>query len=200
MKMNNKYYILRHGQTIYQKENRGMNYEPDSPQKLEITQEGKKMVKNSAENLKNLCMEQGFDIDVIIASPFLRTKQSAKIAADILGIKEIKYDDRLVDINLGEFLGRPQKESTDFYSRGTNLFDNRPFNGESWNDVLKRIKSFADEIEEKYSNKNILIISHADPIWLMIGYLRGLKGEEQFMEARHDRENFYPKVGQLIKV
>jgi broad specificity phosphatase PhoE len=200
MQLHNRYFLLRHGQTIYQKENRGMNYDPDSPQKLEITEEGADMVKVSAQSLEEMCKQQNFSIDVMFVSPYLRTKQSAKIAADILGVENVKYDNRLVDINLGEFLGKSMADSTAFYSKGNNLFDNRPKGGESWNDILKRLESFIKDIEKKCKDKNILVVSHADPIWLLAGYLKGYKTEEEFMEARKDREHCYPRVGQLIKV
>lgn len=194
MKLNNKYFLLRHGQTIYQKEGKEMNYPPDSGGWLTITDEGKEMIKNSAEKLKTK------SIDLIFASPYLRTKQSAEIVADILGVKEINYDNRLVDIDLGEFMGKSMQKSHDFYLGDKITFDNRPKGGESWDDILARVKSFLDEINQKYSGKNILIISHADPIWLMLGYLRGYEDEGQFLQARKDRENSYPAVGQLIKV
>lgn len=191
--MNNTYYFLRHGQTIYQKEGRKTNYKPDSPQKLEITEEGRQMVKKSAEELKDK------NIDIIFASPYLRTRQSAEIAAEVLGKKYVTYDDRIVDINLGIFMGRPSQESDVFYKQGAAKFNNKPEGGESWGDILDRIKSFLDELEEKYKDKNILIISHADPIWEMLGYLRRYDSEEQFIEARKDRDGSYPCPGQLIK-
>jgi broad specificity phosphatase PhoE len=200
MELNNRYFLLRHGQTIYQKEKIDINYPPDSPDELEITEEGREMVRASAEQLKDTCAEQGRSINVIFASPYLRTRESASIAAEIIGIKEVYYDDRLTDINLGEFLGRPMSESLNFYSSGKDPFNSKPKNGESWNDILERIESFIVDVEKRYKNKNILVVSHADPIWILAGYLRGYKTEEEFLKARKDRENCYPRVGQLIKV
>jgi len=190
--MKNNYYFLRHGQTIYQKEKIGINYPPDSPDELQITEEGKDMIKNSAGQLKDK------KIDLIFTSSYLRTRQSAEIAAEILGIKDVNYDDRIVDIDLGEFKGRTVKESDKFFS-GVRGFKNRPKGGESWGDVSKRVKDFLDDVEERYEGKNILVVSHADPIWLMLGHLRGVEKEGQLFEARKDRENSYPKLGQLIK-
>lgn len=193
--LKNKYTLLRHGQTIYQKEGRKENYEPDSPHKLELTEEGKQMVRDSAEKLKDK------NIDIIFASPFLRTKQTAQITAEVIGYdkERIIYDDKIVDINLGEFMGQPMDESTKFYFDGTGSFDNRPKNGESWNDVLKRVKSFLDEVEKKYKDKNILIVSHADPIWLLAGYLRGIKDYKELLRANVDN-NLHPKLAQIIYV
>ena len=202
MELNNKYFLLRHGQTIYQKEGREMNYPADSGPFLSLTEEGKEMVKQSAQKIKNICDECSQNIDFVFVSPFLRTKQSAEIVANVFGFdsKKINYDERLVDIDLGEFMGKSMQESWNFYLGDKITFDNRPKDGESWDDILKRLKSFLDEVEQKYSGKNILIISHADPIWLMAGYLREFKNENQYLEARNDRQNSYPTVGQLIEI
>lgn len=196
MKLNNKYFLIRHGQTIYQKEDRKMNYDPDSPYKLELTDEGKKMVSDSAEKLK------AENIGIIFASPYLRTKQSAEIASEVIGFdaSKINYDERIVDINLGIFMGRPMDESREFYFSGNEKFKNKPEGGESWNDILGRVKNFLEEVEKNYKNEIILVVSHADPIWLMAGYLRGFEKQEQFLEARKDRENSYPKLAQIIKI
>ncbi|MEK7080668.1 MAG: histidine phosphatase family protein [Patescibacteria group bacterium] len=202
MELKNKYFLLRHGQTIYQKEGRKVNYEADSPFKLEITEEGREMIKKSTEILKKTCAEQGQSIDLIFASPFLRAKQSAEIVSKVLGIKKINYDECLGDINLGEFMGKPMEESSKFYLEGKNKFENRPKGGESWADILKRTKSFLDDVEKKYQGKNILVISHADPIWLMAGVLKGFVKDEQFLNSRRseDKKDLYPKVGELIKI
>jgi len=194
MKLNNKYFLLRHGQTIYQKENRQRNYEASENPTIPLTDEGKQMVAESAGKLN------GENISLIFSSPYLRTKQTAEITTKILGVEKINYDERLVDINLGIFMGRPMEESFNFYMTGDKKFDNRPEAGESWNDILKRVKSFLDDVEKKYENEIILIVSHADPIWIMAGYLRGYKDENVFFEARKDRENSYPKLAQIIKV
>lgn len=192
MKFKNKYFLLRHGQTIYQKENRKMNYKASENLFITLTKEGKEMIKGAAKALKNS------SIDMIFASPYERTKETAEIVSAMLKIKKINYDKRLVDINLGKFMGKSMEESWRFYLKGKNKFDNIPEDGESWADVLKRVKSFLDDTEKEFHGKNILVVSHADPIWLMAGVLRSLKTEEQFIKARDDRENSYPKLGQLI--
>jgi len=194
MELKNKYYIMRHGQTIYQKENRGINYKADENPFITLTDEGIKMIEKSAGELKEK------NVNLIFSSPYLRTKQTAEITAKILGIENIIFDERLIDIDLGIFMGESTEKSTKFYLGEKPSFDNRPENGESWNDILSRVKSFLDEVEKKYDNKNILIVSHADPIWLMVGYLREYKNESIFLEARKDRKNSYPKLAQIIYV
>jgi broad specificity phosphatase PhoE len=194
MKLNNKYFLLRHGQTIYQKENRGVNYNADENPFIPLTEEGKQMVAESAQKVKEK------NITLIFSSPYLRTKQTAEITAGIIGIEKIRYDERLVDINLGKLMGKSMEESWTFYLGGDKKFDNKPEDGESWGDILERTKSFLEDLEKKYKDKNILIVSHADPIWLMAGYLRGYKDENEFIKSREDREDSYPKLAQVIEV
>lgn len=184
---------MRHGQTIYQKEGWNINYKPDENPNITLTEEGGKMVEESANKLGDK------KIDLIFSSPYQRTRQTSEITAKIIGVKEINFDKRLVDINLGKFMGRSSEDSKKFYIDGSGSFDNRPEGGESWNDIRKRTQEFLEEVENKYSGKNILIVSHADPIWFLLGYLRGLKTNDEYLEARKDRENSYPRLAQLIK-
>ena len=193
MKLNNDYFLLRHGQTIYQKEQRRVNYPAKENFSITLTEEGKEMIKQVAEGLK------GKAIDLIFASPFLRTKQSAEIVDGILGIGKIIYDHRLVDINLGEFSGRPQEEHSNFFIDENERFDKRPAGGESWRDVMDRASSFLADVEKGYKGKNILIVSHGDPVWLMAGLLSGLKEEEFLSTRKTEKNNLYPEVGELIK-
>jgi broad specificity phosphatase PhoE len=196
MKTNNKYFLLRHGQTIYQKNSTRVNYPAGADSTLSITEEGEEMIKTAAESLKNK------NIDLIFASPALRTKQSANIAAGILAIKEINYDERLVDINMGIFAGKTYEEYEEFFVEKRERFTKKPEGSETWNEILERLKSFLAEVEEKYKDKNILIISHADPIWLFAGLLKGFSKEEEFLATRKsgDAKNLYPNVGEIIYV
>ena len=72
----------------------------------------------------------------------------------------------------------------------------RPPNGENWNDVKERMLGFLNDTEGKYENKNILIISHGDPLWFLAGIIKGLEINDKFLSEKHT--DLYPDVGQLI--
>ena len=55
---------------------------------------------------------------------------------------------------------------------------------------------FLEEIDKKYRNKNILIISHGTPLYLLEGTVRGLK-DEKLLEENKD---FLLEVGQFKKL
>jgi broad specificity phosphatase PhoE len=192
MKLKNKYFLLRHGQTVYQRYGIRVNYPEGSDHTLGITPEGREMIKKSAEQLKPE------NIDLIFASPFLRTKQSAEIAGEIFGIKEINYDKRLVDIDMGVFAGKTYEEYEKFFVEKRERFIKKPEGSETWNEIIDRLKSFLAEVEQKHKNKNILVVSHADPIWLLAGVIRGFTKEDEFLETRKTKNNLYPDVGELI--
>lgn len=191
MKLKNQYYILRHGETIYQKEKKELIYSKKDNFKVGLKKEAiKKIKKLSKEKIKNL------GIDLIFASDFLRTKQTAEIVAKELK-KKIIFDKRLRDVNLGVYQGRRKEEfyrkfSCDFNSR----LKKRPKNGENWADVIKRIINFLTEIEKKHQGMKILIVSHGDPLLLLEGTIKGWSPKE-FDEFK--KKNFI-KAGELRKL
>jgi len=194
MKLNNKYFLLRHGQTIYQKEDRKMIYYDNENASLEITKEGKERIKEQAEKLKE------YKIDLIFSSPYLRVKQTAEIVSKATG-RDIIYDERLVDIKMGEFSGKPTSVYKDFFVVKKLGFTQRPLDGENWKDVSERVESFLNDVENKYQGKNILVISHGEPLWLMAGFLNGLKTLDELLPTRKSKNNnLYPKVGDLIVI
>ena len=161
---------------------------------MEITKEGQDKIAKQAKNLKEK------NIDIIFSSPLLRARQSAKIAADILG-SQIIYDDRLVDMKMGEFAGQPTSVYDDFFLIKKLGLESRPNGGENWVDILERITSFLKDVETKYQNKNILIISHGEPLWLWAAYSKGAKTADEFLATRKVKENnLYPDTGDLIEL
>lgn len=188
--MNNKYILLRHGETEYQAKELDILYPKAQNPILPITENGKKQIKIIAKELEEE------DIDLIYCSEYFRAKQTAEIVTKPLGLKVI-FDKRLIDTNFGIFHGRPDKEYREFFSSKKERFFKRPPQGENWNDVKKRVVDFIEEIDKKYKNKTILIVSHADPVWLIAGYLKGLNEDELLKQRQVGL--LWPDVGQIIK-
>lgn len=135
-------------------------------------------------------------INLIFSSDYLRTRQTARIVADTLGLKVI-LDKRLRDTNLGVYHG---KSKADFYKNFPieTRFKKGPKNGESWDDVRKRVVSFFKSIEKKYRGKNILVVGHGDPLWLLGGVRRDLTDQELLDLILVKKE--YLRKGELRKV
>jgi len=172
---NNNFYIMRHGPTCYQTTRKNYVYPREgSLTKAGLTKEGKDCVLKTAKKIKRL------SISLIYASDFRRTKETAKIVAREIGLKDERliFSSRLRDINLGIYHEKPKKE---FYSDFPNFFDDfsqKPKGGESLYEASERMSSFVSELEEKHQGENILIISHGEPLWLLEGWVKRLKEKD----------------------
>ncbi|MDD5639477.1 MAG: histidine phosphatase family protein [Candidatus Pacebacteria bacterium] len=167
----NKYFLLRHGKNIHQTEKKDFFYNyPDDNPPCELIPEGIKEVENAGAILNSKA------IDLIISSDIFRTKQTAEIIARIINYNKdnIKYDSGLRDINWGIYSGKKQKVGWNFYNNDAlKRFDIAPEGGESWQECQQRMINVLEELEKENANKNILIISHGDPLWLLEGYILG---------------------------
>ena len=158
-KSGNKFFVMRHGQT----ENNLKNlWSVDSHNIDPLTKEGEAQVLASAEKLV------GQGIDLIFASPFERTQETAKIVAKTLGLSEdsIVSDSRLGEWNVGkEFDGKDIEHFFEIRNKTTNnRYSFKTADGESYADVLKRVGDLIYEVDSKYSNKKILFVSHGAPV------------------------------------
>jgi broad specificity phosphatase PhoE len=175
MKLNNKYFIMRHGQALSNVKAVCSCW----PEKFDnqLTEWGRKMVEESAEKLKNNFGGKGQHIDFIFASPLLRTQQTAEIAGKILKIKP-KTDKRLREIGFGIFNSRPLESMWKYFKSEEERIRQRPPKGETYPEILERMFGFLKDTNKKYKGKNILIISHEGPLFLLQGKVMGFSLKE----------------------
>ena len=178
MKLNNKYYILRHGEALSNVKDIVSCW----PEKINnpLTKTGRKTIEDISAELRNK------KIGLIFSSDLLRTKQTSEIVSKVLKIKP-KFDKRLREINFGIFSGGPSKNFVKFFKDRSERIKKGAPHGESYDDVFKRMTLFFKEINNKYNGKNILIISHQAPLFLLEGYTKGfslIKAIKEFPEER----------------
>ncbi|MBP9771491.1 MAG: class I tRNA ligase family protein [Candidatus Pacebacteria bacterium] len=156
----NTYTVLRHGESISWAQNVMSTEAGDAEDKL--TEKGKEESVQAAQELKKT------KPDLIIASPFTRTRETALIVAEKLGIpsEEIVYDERLHEINAGVYDGRSLYEFGLFFESG-DWFTKCPEGGESHADIRARVAAFIFDIEKTYAGKNILIVTHGAPAQML---------------------------------
>ncbi|MCK5096248.1 MAG: class I tRNA ligase family protein [Candidatus Pacebacteria bacterium] len=159
-KSGNTYTVIRHGQS----DSNVKGYISCDPENGDhLTDLGKKQSKETAEKLK----EEKFDM--IIASSFVRTKETAEIIADTVGIdkKEIIYDKRIWEIQAGDLNKKPYEEIYKYFDRIPEELDVHMPGGENTAETRDRVMEFLYEIDEKYKNKKILIVTHGYITWLL---------------------------------
>ncbi|HMS31740.1 MAG TPA: histidine phosphatase family protein [Candidatus Saccharibacteria bacterium] len=110
-----------------------------------------------SEELKEKSNDKKFD--VVFCSDLKRAVDSTHITWE--GMYPIIEDARLRECNYGDLNGA----SSDIVEnmQEEECID-KPFpNGESYEDVKKRIQSFLDDIKEEYDGKHIAIVAHKAP-------------------------------------
>ncbi len=190
----NKYFVLRHGEA--DSNVKGYLSSDKIQKENHLTENGKKIVSETADKIKNE------KIDLIISSDFVRTAETAKIVAEKIGIPEssIIWEPRLRELRVGDFDGIKVEEYGRYFSSYEDRFYKNSPNGENHTDTKNRITEFLFETDLKYKNKNILIVSHGDPIWVMFAGASGLtpkdavsiKEDVYLKNAEYRELNFSP--------
>lgn len=175
---------MRHGQAL----SNAKDIVSSWPEKFEnpLTDRGIEAVKDSAKKFEDLPAQAGKKIDLIFASDVLRAKQTAEIAGKLLVIKP-KLDKRLREIGFGIYNAGPASKFDKYFKNREERRKKGVPEGESYKDVLERMKSFFQEINRKFNNKNILIVSHQAPLALLEGYVKGhslLKSVQEFTREK----------------
>jgi isoleucyl-tRNA synthetase len=188
----NTYYTLRHSYTTRDEKGKMIISTDLKLDKYHLTEQGKKQIQKVAESIEN-----NHKIDLIYASPFIRTVETAEIVAKMIHVK-VNKDERLREIGHGGCDGKSYKECEAEVSRKT-IGDKPHELADSWDDVRKRMFEFVDEMETKHSGKHILVVSHGDPIWILNCVAEGATAEE--IEKSGRRGDFdYPELGEFKKL
>lgn len=148
----NCYFAMRHGES----ENNVQDIvDSTNEKKWPLTEKGRERVKRAAGELAKA------GITKIYASPFARTRETAELTADALGIArtDIIFDERIREFDCGSFHGKKHKE---FLQYSESLGYTEPVEGgESYQDARKRFGAFLYELEEKLQDETVLIVTHA---------------------------------------
>lgn len=144
-----KLILTRHGKT---KENVARVILGQNPG--ELSDEG---VQKATELKKKI---DHFNVDIVYSSDLKRCVDTANILTSSMNC-EIKFDPRLREINFGEHQGKPYSVVKSHHISQMDL----PFpNGESNNQLIKRVIDSINDMLRYHHNKTILVVSHSGPI------------------------------------
>lgn len=141
-----------------------------------LTEFGRQQVADAAKQLKNV------PIDRVVVSPVIRAIETAEIVCNAIGAG-YEVDERLYEIELGKLVGMNYEEVVTKYG---NLFlkfyaEHDPvlesFGVEPFLEVKKRVRSLLDEVADHHADRNVLCVTHLDPIKAAISTLLDLKPE-----------------------
>ena len=141
-----------------------------------LTEIGRQQVRDTANYFKEIL------VDKVFVSPVIRARETAEIVCDVINL-DYEIDERLYEIELGKLVGMNYEDIIEkhgnlflkFYSGDEQMLDD--YGVESFTSVKMRIKHLLDEAMERYPDKNIIFVTHLDPIKAAISLLLDLKPE-----------------------
>lgn len=163
-----KIYLLRHGETEWNREQRAQGCSNDIP----LSEVGLKQAEAVAKRLENE------KIDLFFSSPLKRAYQTARIIAE-LHKADVSIHKEFLEINFGSWEGLNFQEIGELYPEIIKIWRAAPHlaeipNAESFVSLKERSMRKLNELLKENEGKNIAIISHGITCKVIISALMGI--------------------------
>jgi broad specificity phosphatase PhoE len=117
------------------------------------------------------------EVGAVVSSPLVRTHQTAQLAAERLGL-EVELDERLIELDYGEFDGTPVSEIPGpTWHRWRSDMEFRPPGGESLAELHERVRSACAEWATRVPDVGgtVVMVSHVSPIKAAVAWALGVE-------------------------
>lgn len=157
-------YFVRHGQTIWNVENKICGATD-----IALTELGHKQAVETGKKI----LEQGIKADEILYSPLIRAKDTALHIAEITGIPA-REEVRLKEQNFGKYESTPRDGAE--FREAKKQFVNCYEGGESMLHLAQRIYNLLDEVAA--SDKTYILVAHNGIVRVVQSYFYEMTNEE----------------------
>lgn len=166
-----KIYITRHGATKWNSENRMQGW-----QDSDLTEKGIENAKKLGESLYDI------DFDYIYCSPLGRAFDTAKYIRGNKNTEIIKIED-LKEMGFGIWEGMDHEKVKELYPTQQFNFWNKPHlyepeEGESFDELIQRVKKALYDIIDNSTGENILIVTHTAVIKAIYSIIKNYSIED----------------------
>lgn len=108
------------------------------------------------------------DPDLLVTSPLARTRQTA---AAFGGDVELEVDERWIEMDYGDFDGRPVADvPNETWSQWRADVDFVPPGGESLARMTTRVHDALDDLVVRASGRRVVVVTHVSPIKAAVGW------------------------------
>lgn len=142
------FYFVRHGQTIWNVENKICGATD-----IALTEYGHQQAIETGKNI----LEQGIHADEILYSPLIRAAETARHISEMTGIPT-RMEPRLIEQNFGKWESTP-RDGADF-KKAKEDFACSYEGGESMLRLAQRIYNLLDDIREEADRKTYILVAH----------------------------------------
>lgn len=166
-------YLLRHGE--YVSPNHIVPYRLSG---FHLSQKGITDVIHVAKTLASK------SIVAVYTSPLERTYETAVILAQSHGLTPI-VDERLLEVRSP---AQGQKEGFVEAKGGWGIYDTlwyKEHGGEPLEEIASRMKAAIDEFVKRHEGKELIVVSHGDPIMVLVALYKGMSLTPESLLASH---------------
>lgn len=176
--MNNQYYIMRHGESKANAKGIILSDPQIGCEDWGLTEKGRIQARESASQsiLDKKCL--------IFSSDFLRAAETARVVAQTITCQAPGMTTLLRERYFGELDQSSHQNYSKVWDKDRLDENNTIFGVESPSSVLKRLLKFLQDCENQYKNQTILLVSHGDPLQILLSYCEGLPLTEH-RQVRH---------------
>ncbi|RKM63216.1 histidine phosphatase family protein [Butyrivibrio sp. XB500-5] len=158
------FYFIRHGQTVWNVENKICGATD-----IALTELGHEQAIETGKKI----LEQGIHADEILTSPLVRAKDTAAHISEVTGIP-YRIEQRLIEQNFGRYESTP-RDGLEFHEAKKHMAS-RFGTGESMMQLAQRIYNLLDDI--KKDEKTYILVAHNGIARIVESYFREMDNEE----------------------
>ncbi len=184
MNSKKRLYLVRHGETEWNAEERVQGNQGDSA----LTAKGIAQARELGIHLSQ------FPIEIMVVSPLGRAQQTAHLIRESIPHVPMHLDERVREMHLGVWEGKTWAEVEEHWPQDRLNWDHAPHlfepaEGESFHAVRLRAQDFLEKICTERAESHILVVSHAVFIKSLLALVAGLSVAEVWTSTPHSRRN-----------
>ena len=160
------FYFVRHGQTVWNVENKICGATD-----IELTELGHKQAIDTGKKI----VEERIKADEILYSPLIRAAETARHISEITGIPA-RMEPRLIEQNFGKWESTP-RDGADF-KKAKEFFACSHEGGESTLRLAQRIYNLLDDIKAESDSKTYILVAHNGIARVVQSYFTDMTNEE----------------------
>jgi ribonuclease H / adenosylcobalamin/alpha-ribazole phosphatase len=134
-----------------------------------LTDEGRAQVREVAEWLAPL----GEAVETVVTSPVRRTRESAEILAERLGL-DLVEEPGFAEMEFGTWdrmtFAEVREQRSEELEQWLGNLDVAPGGGESFRDVHRRVLAGLARLLERYAGRTVIVVSHVTPIKTLVAH------------------------------
>lgn len=159
-------YFVRHGQTIWNVENKICGATD-----IELTEYGHRQAIETGK----IILSQKIRADEILYSPLVRAAETARHISEMTGIP-VRMEPRLKEQNFGKYESTPRNGEE--FKEAKKQFVSHYEGGESMLHLAQRIYNLLDEIKEESDHKTYILVAHNGIARMVQSYFYDMTNDE----------------------